>query len=85
MLTPEQAAEFLKVTPATVRDWARRGLIPARRLGRLWRFDLQELQGSGCSTSGGTSGGYDSPLGDVKSASRVARIAASLRKNLSSG
>lgn len=44
MLTPEQAAEFLKVTPATVRDWARRRLIPARRIGRLWRFVLDELR-----------------------------------------
>lgn len=44
MLTPEQAAEFLKVTPATVRDWARRRLIPGRKFGRVWRFVLDELR-----------------------------------------
>lgn len=85
MLTPEQAAEFLKVTPATVRDWARRRLIPGRKFGRVWRFDQQELAAAGCSTSEGASGGYDSPPGDAKFASRVARIAASLRKSSSNG
>lgn len=84
MLTPEEAADFLKVTPATVRDWARRGLIVGHRFGRLWRFKQYELE-QPCSTSGGISGGSDSPPGDAKYASRVVRIAASLRKNLSSG
>lgn len=85
MLTPEGAAELLQVSPATVRDWARRGLIPGRRFGRLWRFDKQELEGSGCSTAGEASGGSVLPSGDARSGSRVAQIAASLRKNLSNG
>lgn len=43
-MTPEQAADFLQVTPATVRDWARRRLIPGKKFGRVWRFVLDELR-----------------------------------------
>lgn len=44
ILTPEQAADLLQVSPDTVREWARLGKIPARRFGRLWRFDAEELK-----------------------------------------
>lgn len=47
MLTPEQAAEFLKVTPATVRDWARRRLIPGEKFGKVWRFTQEGLMRAG--------------------------------------
>lgn len=47
MLTVEEAAVVLKVTPATVRELAREGKIPARRIGRLWRFDESELNQAG--------------------------------------
>ena len=38
VLTTEEAAEFLKLTPFTVRDYARRRILPARKVGKGWRF-----------------------------------------------
>ena len=41
LLTTEELAGRLKVKPITVRDWARRGLIPRLRLSpKVIRFDL---------------------------------------------
>jgi excisionase family DNA binding protein len=38
--TPKELAKALKVTPPTVMDWFRRGIIPAEvALGRIYRFD----------------------------------------------
>jgi excisionase family DNA binding protein len=34
VLTTDEAAEFLKLTPYTVRDYARRGILPARKVGK---------------------------------------------------
>lgn len=45
-LTLVQAAAILNVSPATARDYARRGLVPARKIGKHWRFleaDLYEV------------------------------------------
>ena len=38
VLTPAQLAELLQVDEKTVRELARRGEIPARKIGREWRF-----------------------------------------------
>ena len=38
ILTVEQIAELIGVTPYTVRQWARDRKIPALRLGKYWRF-----------------------------------------------
>jgi nitrogen PTS system EIIA component len=43
VLTTEEAAEFLKLTPFTVRDYARRGILPSRKLGKGWRFYKPDL------------------------------------------
>ncbi|MFA5183618.1 MAG: helix-turn-helix domain-containing protein [Syntrophales bacterium] len=43
VLTTEEAAEFLKLTPFTVRDYARRGILPARKVGKSWRFYKPDL------------------------------------------
>ncbi len=43
VLTTEEAAEFLKLTPFTVRDYARRGIMPARKVGKGWRFYKPDL------------------------------------------
>jgi excisionase family DNA binding protein len=43
VLTTEEAAEFLKLTPFTVRDYARRGILPARKVGKGWRFYKPDL------------------------------------------
>jgi len=46
-LTVDEAAIELGVTPGTVREWAKKGRIPARRFGRLWRFDKNEINDAG--------------------------------------
>jgi PTS system nitrogen regulatory IIA component len=43
VLTTEEAAAFLKLTPFTVRDYARRGILPARKAGKGWRFYKPDL------------------------------------------
>jgi excisionase family DNA binding protein len=43
IMTTEEAAEFLKLTSFTVRDYARRGTIPARKVGKGWRFYKPDL------------------------------------------
>ena len=40
----EEAAEYLGVKPATIRDWIRKGKdIPAKKIGKQWKFKLSEL------------------------------------------
>jgi len=43
MLTREQAARFLCVTPKTITSWCQDGLIPYRRVCKEYRFLLSEL------------------------------------------
>lgn len=40
----EEAAEYLGVKPATIRDWIRKGKgIPAQKIGKQWKFKCSEL------------------------------------------
>lgn len=40
----KEAAEFLDVKPATIRDWIRRGKdIPRQKIGKSWKFKISEL------------------------------------------
>jgi excisionase family DNA binding protein len=39
-----QAAEVLQCHPKTLRLMAQAGKIPARRVGRLWRFSADRLR-----------------------------------------
>ena len=43
VLTTGEAAEFLKLTPFTVRNYARRGILPSRKVGKGWRFYKPDL------------------------------------------
>ena len=36
LLTPDDVAEILRVRRTTALDYMRRGVIPARKTGRLW-------------------------------------------------
>jgi excisionase family DNA binding protein len=36
--TVEDLAEYLKLKPETIRSMARRGELPAIKLGKVWRF-----------------------------------------------
>ena len=42
-LSLNQAAVYLGLSPKTLYKWAELDQIPAHKLGKLWRFDLQEL------------------------------------------
>lgn len=44
LLTAREAAPVLKVSEAALRRYARLGIIPCIRLGRLLRFDPDALQ-----------------------------------------
>lgn len=44
VLTVNEAAEYLRVTPYTVRKWLRDGLIPGRKIGRVYRLYEAELE-----------------------------------------
>jgi excisionase family DNA binding protein len=39
----EQAGKFLCLHPKTVEKMAREGRIPARKIGKFWRYRLSEL------------------------------------------
>jgi predicted ribosomally synthesized peptide with nif11-like leader len=43
VLTSEEAADLLGVKPATIRTYARQGLIPGKKLGNEWRFVKGDL------------------------------------------
>lgn len=46
LLTPEETAEILGMSPKTVRDWCRAGYIKAMKVGKagLWRVPEDELE-----------------------------------------
>ena len=44
LMTPDEVALLLAVPVSTVRDWARRGLVPSRKLGRHRRFLRSEIE-----------------------------------------
>jgi predicted ribosomally synthesized peptide with nif11-like leader len=43
VLNSEEAAQLLGVKPFTIRTYARRGLIPGKKLGNEWRFVRDDL------------------------------------------
>lgn len=45
LLTPEDIADWLQVTPQWVHEMARTQQIPAIKLGRYWRFDQTTVEG----------------------------------------
>lgn len=43
VLTAEEAAEFLQFSAYTVRELAREGKLPGRKVGKEWRFSRAAL------------------------------------------
>lgn len=43
LVTPEEAASYLRVTKKTIYRLARLGKIPATRVGQQWRFPKAEI------------------------------------------
>ena len=46
LLTREEAAEYLRVHPDTVRRWAREGRFPEHKIGGAVRYVREELRGA---------------------------------------
>ena len=44
LMTVEEVAAYLRVKPSTVYKWAKDGRVPAAKVGRLWRFDREEIE-----------------------------------------
>lgn len=44
MLTVNEAADYLRVTPYTLRKWLRKGRIRGRKIGRIYRIMEAELE-----------------------------------------
>ena len=43
MLTPREAAEYLKVPIETIWRWCREGTLPAVKIGKYWRIPREKL------------------------------------------
>ncbi len=39
----DEAAEYLGIKPVTLRNWIKKTDIPARKIGKLWKFKRSEL------------------------------------------
>ncbi len=60
MLSPEEVAERLSVTPNTVRAWLREGTLKGVKLGnKIWRISEEELQAYICREQGAHYGSDD--------------------------
>lgn len=44
LLTPEEVAEILQVTPKTIRQYITKGMLTAAKLGNVWRIDESDLK-----------------------------------------
>ncbi len=44
LLTPEDAAERLAVSPKSIRDWLRAGKLKGVKAGKLWRIHESDLE-----------------------------------------
>jgi excisionase family DNA binding protein len=51
VLTVADVAALLDLKPYTVKEYAHRGILPGRKLGRTWRFlrpELEEAPSAAC-------------------------------------
>lgn len=39
----EEVADYLGVKPDTVRSWVKNKSMPARKIGRRWKFKISEI------------------------------------------
>ena len=46
LIDKKQMAARLAVTPRTLENWMKRGLVPYIRIGRVVRYDLEEVIGT---------------------------------------
>mgnify|MGYP001160749351 CR=1 FL=1 len=43
ILTAEEVAALLKISTYKVREYARQGKLPARKVGKAWRFKHEDI------------------------------------------
>jgi PTS system nitrogen regulatory IIA component len=44
ILTPEEVAQYLRVSERTVYNWAQKGELPAGKIGTSWRFKKADIE-----------------------------------------
>lgn len=44
LMTVNDVADYLRVKPSTVYEWAGSGKLPGVKVGRLWRFERTEIE-----------------------------------------
>jgi excisionase family DNA binding protein len=44
LLTAEQAAAILQLSPKTIKDWLRAGKLTGCKIGRVWRVKSADLE-----------------------------------------
>ena len=49
--TPDEAADYLKVSPKTIRAWLRLGKLQGLKVGAMWRIPEEALEAFLASTS----------------------------------
>lgn len=42
--TVQEVSTFLRLKPQTIRAMARRGQLPGVKIGRMWRFNREEIE-----------------------------------------
>lgn len=42
-MTVDEVAAYFGISPETVRRLARSGKLPAYRIGKLWRFNIEDI------------------------------------------
>ncbi len=43
VMNTDEAAQFLGLKPLTMREFAKRGMIPTKKIGKQWRFVKADL------------------------------------------
>lgn len=61
LLTPDEAASLLRVSVYTVKEYARKGIVPAIKVGGVWRFPESALMKPLSSAYPLASGSQDAP------------------------
>ncbi len=59
IMTLEEVAKYLKMTPQTVYKWAQEGQIPGAKLGKEWRFRRRIIDEWVDSSIALSKGGFD--------------------------
>jgi excisionase family DNA binding protein len=83
-LTLEETAAILRVSPCTARQYARSGIIKARKIGKSWRFLEADLYEAGEANARPAASALSRSVPSRRVASsRVAQIARALRQRAS--